>query len=160
MNTSPWRLWTICVCQGPGLLPVRDSTHTGRFTPSSISQRAPHPQGVELIFTRPQEITKRQCGKHGIFEKEQISTLLLCRGSCVLTVLCPCACCAIGTKRNVPSKINQNQHMLQSSSIKCFPAEPPRQGWRYSTLPETISSFRLAFLSQLGQMQPNYRKLQ
>lgn len=86
MNTSAWRLWTICVCQGPGLLPVHNSTHTGCFTPSSVSQRSPHPQGVELIFTWPQGITKRQRGKHGILKR---SRSLLCCYVEAASSLCP-----------------------------------------------------------------------
>lgn len=106
---------------------TQDASHS--FPPSSISQPTPHPQGVKLIFPRPQGITKRQRGKHAVFEEQQISALLLCSGSFLIAswrscVLAPC--CATGTKRDVPSKINQNQHMLQSSSIKCFLAEPLR----------------------------------
>lgn len=134
MNTSAWGCGLSVFVRGPGCY-LSMIPHTQDASPSfllsSISQQTPHPQGVKLIFPRPQGITKRQCGKHGLFEEHQISTLLLSRGS-ILTVSwwsCVLASyCATGTKRDVPSKINQNQHMLQSSSIKYFPAEPLRQG--------------------------------
>lgn len=108
MNTSAWRLWTSCVCQGPGLLPVHDFTHAGRFTPSSISASST-PTGSWINFHPTAGYYKKAAweARH-LWKGADLYSVVMWRQlpRCVLTVLCPCA---VLCDRNEEERAFKNQ---------------------------------------------------
>ncbi len=158
------RLWTICVCQRQGLLPVHDSTHIGRVTllPSLLNLSANStPTGSQINFRQTAGYYKKAAWEaQPLWGAADLHSVVIA----VASWLCPdgvvSLCRAVrlerrGTCLQKSIKINTCFKAAQSSTSQL---NRWVMGGRYNIQLKTISLFWLLFLSQLFQMQPDYRK--
>ncbi len=156
-------LWTICVCQGQGLLPVHDSTHIGRFTllPSLLNLSANStPTGSQINFRQTTGYYNKAAWEaQHLWGAADLHSVVIA----VASWLCPdgvvslCHAVRLGRRGIVQKSIKINTCFKAAQSSTSQQNRWVRGG-RYNIQLETISLFRLLFLSQLWQIQPNYRK--